>query len=270
MKSFNVISGLPRAGSTLLCNILNQNPDFYAGSTSPLPELIGNFVHNASVSQEIVSALAHDSDRTTLRLQGMISAMIDEWYADIGDKVIFDKSRGWSFSSLLLQHLFQNIKIIVCVRDLRSIFGSIEKQHRKNPMFDLGATPVQKTIMGRADMMMSPEGLIGTPVVGVEDVMARTPENVYVLQYESFTVDPATKIKEIYNFLSLDHFDHSYDDIKGTAEDTDALYLNKFPHEGIGKVEPTNKNEWKEYLTEDLGKLIHDRYPNYNQRFGYA
>ena len=271
MKSFNVISGLPRSGSTLLCNILNQNPDFYAGSTSPLPELVGAFVNTCSHSQEVISCLAHDSDKTTKRLQNMVSAIIDEWYGDLADdKIVFDKSRGWPFSSLLLQHLFKNVKMIICVRDLRSIFGSIEKQHRKNPIFDHALTPGQKTILGRADTMMSPDGLIGQPVIGVEDVMARTPENVYILKYEAFTVDPATSIKEIYNFLGIDHFIHNYEDVKSTAEDTDAIYLNKFPHEGSGKVMPTNKLEWKDYVTDDLAKLIQERYPSYNQRFGYA
>lgn len=269
MKSFNVISGLPRSGSTLLCNILNQNPGFYAGSTSPLPEIVGSFVKTISDSAEIKSALAHDSDKVTKNLQNMLAAMIYEWYGDT-DKVIFDKSRGWSFNSLLLQNLFQNIKMIVCVRDLRNVFGSIEKQHRKNPIFDSAAGPLLKTIENRANTMLAPDGMIGQCVVGVDDVLSRTPDNVYILQYEAFTVDPATKIKEIYNFLEIPHFEHDYKNIKGVAEDLDALYLNKFPHEGSGEVKATDREEWKEYLSEDLAKLINTRYPKYNQRFGYV
>ena len=40
MKNFNIITGMPRSGSTLLCNILSQNPAFHAGATSPLPEMV--------------------------------------------------------------------------------------------------------------------------------------------------------------------------------------------------------------------------------------
>lgn len=268
MKSFNVISGLPRSGSTLLCNILNQNPDFYAGSTSPLPELIGSFTKTASTCSEIVSALTNDTEQTTKKLQKMISSMIFEWYSD-KDKIVFDKSRGWSFNSLLLQNMFQNIKIIVTVRDLRSIFGSIEKQHRKNPIFDLAQNPNQKTIHNRADAMLSPEGVIGQCVIGIEDVLARTPQNVFIMQYEAFTLDPSTKMRELYQFLEIEYYDHTFEDIKGTAEDVDALYLNKFPHEGIGTIKPTNRNEWQQYVPNDLAQLIGQRYPSYNQRFGY-
>ncbi len=270
MKGFHVISGLPRSGSTLLCNILNQNPEFYAGSTSPLPEICSGFVNIISNSMEIKACLVNDSEATQKRLQGMIMGLIVEWYADKQDKVIFDKSRGWPFSSTLLRSVFENIKMIVTVRDLRSVFGSIEKQHQKTPIFDQAMNPIQKTITSRADSMMSPEGIIGQCVHGVEDVMMRKPDNVFVLQYESFTVDPATKIKELYNFLGLPHFEHTYDDIKNTSEDVDSLYLNKFPHQGVGKINPADKTEWEEYVPEELAKLIIERYPSYNQRFGYA
>ena len=35
-KTFYFISGLPRSGSTLLSSILNQNPRFYSGPSSPV------------------------------------------------------------------------------------------------------------------------------------------------------------------------------------------------------------------------------------------
>ena len=155
------------------------------------------------------------------------------------------------------------------VRDLRSVFGSIEKQHRKTSMFDLAGSPVEKTLFARADLFMQPEGMIGQCAIGCQDVMARARGNVYVLQYEAFSVDPGTKVKEIYNFLGLEHFDHNFDDIENVSHEPDALWLNKFPHTGDGEVKPTDKAEWKDYLTPDIGQAIFARYPNYNTLFGY-
>jgi sulfotransferase len=52
MKKLHLIAGLPRSGSTLLCNILNMNPNFYATPTSPLIDVIRNirstFSHNVT------------------------------------------------------------------------------------------------------------------------------------------------------------------------------------------------------------------------------
>ena len=40
MKRLYFVAGLPRSGSTLLCNILMQNPAIYASATSGIPEVL--------------------------------------------------------------------------------------------------------------------------------------------------------------------------------------------------------------------------------------
>ena len=40
-KTFYFMTGLPRSGSTLLSSILNQNPKFYSGPSSPVVSTIG-------------------------------------------------------------------------------------------------------------------------------------------------------------------------------------------------------------------------------------
>src|ERR1700730_13697403 len=47
-RKFHFISGLPRSGSTLLAAILNQNPRFRAGMTSPLADIMGVVMAEAS------------------------------------------------------------------------------------------------------------------------------------------------------------------------------------------------------------------------------
>jgi len=268
MRSFNVVTGMPRSGSTLLCNILNQNAEVYAGSTSPLPELLSTFVNIFSNSSEIQTYLIRDFDSTNSRLTSIVRAVVEEWYSG-EERSVFDKSRGWTFNALLLTELFPKAKIIAVVRDLRSIFGSVEKQHRKTPIFDTASNPIEKTVLARADKMLGPDGIIGQSAVGMEDVMARLSERVFVVQYEAFTLDPKAKLLELYDFLGCDQFQHNFDNVKNTAEDVDALYLNKFPHEGSGKVTKADRNEWKKYLTPELGGMIHQRYPQYNALFGY-
>ena len=268
MNKFNVITGVPRSGSTLLCNILNQNPEFYAGSTSPLPEILGVLVNKFSTNPEIQSSLIHDSEKTTDRLNKMLLSVIHSWYGE-DERIIFDKSRGWTFNALLIDTLFEDVKIIATVRDLRSVFGSVEKQHRKTPMFDMATNGLEKTILSRADMMLAPEGIIGQSAIGMEDAMARLRKRVFIVQYESFTLDPRGKMMELYRFLGQPYYEHDFENIKNTAEDIDGLHLNKFPHQGQGSVEPTSRDEWQEYLSPDLGNLIYQRYPKYNELFGY-
>lgn len=39
-KIIHLMAGLPRSGSTLMCNILNQNPRFHATSTSGILDIV--------------------------------------------------------------------------------------------------------------------------------------------------------------------------------------------------------------------------------------
>ena len=267
MKSFNVITGLPRSGSTLICNILNQNPEFYASSTSPVPQMCATLSHYWSNSPELNSMLIHNKEHTEVRMLNSLRALVHAWYAD--KETVFDKSRGWANNSLLLNQLFPDAQIIVMVRDLRSIFGSIEKQHQKLPVLDHAMVPIGKTLYTRADQMFSPDGMIGGPLFAIEDMIRRKPRNVTFVQYEAFAQTPKKVMEFIYSSLDMDSFEHDFDDVANVAEDVDELYLGKFEHKGCGKVEMVDPDEWRNFVSPDIGELIMRRYPFFNQTFGY-
>jgi len=265
----HVITGLPRSGSTLLCNILNQNPKFWATSTSILPQLINNLISQWSTSIEVKGELANDREATEKRLQRALRDFCDSWHYREDDRtVIFDKSRGWSHSLLHLRAVYPDSRVLVMVRDLRNVFASVEKQHQKTPLFDDARNPGDKTVFNRADKMFSPNGLIGNPITGVEDTIRRR-EDVFYIKYEQLSNFPKEVMKEIYQYLGESYFDHDFSNIKNTAMDPDAFYNFKFPHKGDGEVKPTNINEWKGYLSDDLALTIMKRFPFYNSRFGY-
>lgn len=266
MKAFHVICGLPRSGSTLLCNILNQNSKINASSTSPLPQTVATLSHIWSTSPEVKGSLAEDGDK---RLVRSAKALIEAWYKDRRG-IVFDKSRGWGHNALLLKQLYPDAAMIIMVRDPRSVFASIEKQHRVSPILDDAAGPLQKEIYTRADQMFSADGMIGAPVRGVMDVLHRNIDNAVVVQYETFVQNPQMVMEKIYTAIGEKLFEHDFEDVKSTATDLDALYLNKFPHDGSGKVEPSDPNEWKEYVPSEIAGLIMQAYPNYNKVFGYV
>lgn len=265
---FNVITGLPRAGSTLLCNIFNQNPKFHATSTSTLSNLLSTIIHNWSNSIEIKNLLEKEKEQTEKRIINSMRALINEWHKR-KEEVIFDKSREWNNNALLLKKLFPDIKIIVMIRDLRNVFASIEKQHKKNPLLDEAQNPNQKTIFNRADQMFSPEGIIGAPILGIEDLIRRQIKDVIYVNYESFSENPKEVMKKIYKHLEEDYFEHDFKNVEDTSNDPDGFYLHKYPHKGCGEVKPCNPDEWKEYVSPDLANIIMNKFGDYNRFFGY-
>jgi hypothetical protein len=252
-----------------LCNILNQNPRFWATSTSALSTIWLSISNSWSNAFEIKGDLANDRKGTEQRLIRSLRAFTNSWHQrDDGREVIFDKSRGWSHQVMAFRHVYPNSKILVMVRDLREIFASLEKQHRKNPLFDYAQKPEQKTMMGRAQFAFSNQGIVGGPLNGVYDIINRK-LSVNFVRYEKLVNHPKAMIRDIYEILEEDNFEHDFENIQNTATDPDAFYLHKFPHEGSGKIEPPPIDGWKEYLNTAVIMHIMQSHSHFNQVFGY-
>lgn len=270
MKAFHVVCGLPRAGSTLICNILNQNPRFFASSTSPLCQIVNQIVAMFSASPEVKSELAADKDGSFARIRSSLRGLIEGWYSGSKADVVFDKGRGWGHSAAILTELFPDAKLLVCVRDLRAVFGSVEKHHRAFPLLDDSPDQIARTVYARADQMFSPQGMIGAPINGIEDLLRRKCKAAHVIQFEKLVDKPKSTFAEIYEHLKERPFQHDFEKIDKTATDLDALYLHKFPHEGSGAVSAPPDDEWERYVPRDIQNLIMGKFQQYNRAFGYS
>jgi hypothetical protein len=164
--------------------------------------------------------------------------------------------------------------LFVCVRDLRSIFASVEKQHAKNPIIDEANNPAELTAYNRADRMFSPNGMLGQQIMGIEDLIRRNLRNqdgkpfVYPVQYETFAQSPQLVLDRIYSVTEEEPFEHDFENVENVATDVDGLYGNKFPHIGAGKVEPST-DDWKEHVPGDIAQLVMSKFQGYNRAFGY-
>lgn len=247
----NVIAGLPRSGSTLLCNVLNQNPRFYASSTSPVASAVNVLGQRWSNSPEIVSELALDREGTEAKVKQSMRGVVKGWYHSHRKKIIFDKNRGWGHLKLLLQLIYPNSKLVMTVRDLREVFASMEKQHRKTALFGTGPGQTMET---RLVETFSPKGMIGSQVAQIRDAMQRGLD-VHFFHYERFCKQPEIEMERLYAFLGEEIFNHDFENVVSTATDLDALYHNKFPHVGSGKVEIRSQS-WQEYMSVETGARI--------------
>ena len=57
-KKYYFMAGLPRAGSTLLSSLLNQNPNLYSGPSSPVLGAMYT-VHEHFLTNELYLSLIH-------------------------------------------------------------------------------------------------------------------------------------------------------------------------------------------------------------------
>ena len=260
--NFHVITGLPRSGSTLLCNILNQRSDSFASSTSALPAALSSISTLLSNSPEETSRLANiaGTEENHLRIG---RSLIETWH-DTDAINIFDKSRGWSSQSLMLRSVAPESGIIVTVRDPRNILASIERQNAKTGLYNTG-----KSLFEICSKHVSDEGLIGAPIKGIEDLIRRNIPNVCFVEYEKLCSNPSEILRNIELVCKLEPHVYDFNNVESLATDLDVLYRNKYLHQTSSKVE-TSYSDWKDTISDDIANGTIERWPFFSKTFNYV
>jgi len=121
-----LVNGMPRSGSTLLCNILAQNPKFHSTGTSALVEILYQN-HMFWKQNPVINA----SEKTET-LNTILKNIIHAYNSTTNRPVIFNKSRGWATQIELLENILEKpVKIISTIRKVSCILSSLEKLYRK-------------------------------------------------------------------------------------------------------------------------------------------
>jgi len=84
---------MPRSGSTLLCNILAQNPALHATATSGCMDVM--FGIRNSWDKLIEHRSNPDRAGNKRALLRVLRAVMDAYYAEAAKPVIVEKCRGW-------------------------------------------------------------------------------------------------------------------------------------------------------------------------------
>lgn len=89
--NLHFISGLPRAGSTLLAAILHQNPKCHAGMSSPLGFLYTSMLEAVSEKNEFAIFIPREKKPAFLR--SVFEIYYQEKFA--AGQIVFDTNRLW-------------------------------------------------------------------------------------------------------------------------------------------------------------------------------
>ena len=223
MRKVNFIGGLPRSGSTLLTNILLQNPKFQTTATSSLLEFLLQCRDNWN-KLEGHSTYPDGQDKWKV-----IRAILEN-YHNTDREVIFDKNRGWSTHIEFMEKISgRKAKIIACVRNLEDICTSFEKLFRKNradgEIHGEFSNPQMKNLDGRVGVWTSDEGVLGRPYVSLLDTINRgLGDRILFFPYEEWTADPNYWFTQLYNFIEEPYFQHNFENIEQIIRENDAGY----------------------------------------------
>lgn len=211
---YHFISGMPRAGSSLLSAILRQNPLFYASISGPVGRMITDMLTSMGPDNEAHSFI-HDAQR-----QRVLRSIFDAYYADQfegGIETVFDTNRRWTASAAALDELFPDSKIICCVCSPADACDSFERLWRRNalvPSVIYGGF-ANTTVQERVKAIMGSTGVVGFAYQALKDAWYGPHRNkLLIVEYDALAARPTSIMAQLHATLHLPPFEYDFKNIK--------------------------------------------------------
>ena len=271
MKKIFFNSSLPRSGSTLISNLIAQNPEFYATPTSGLSDLVLSAKNSYAHSQAILS---QDKEAMEKAFLGFCRAGMQGFFNNLTPKeFIVDKSRDWGIHYNLLNLLYPEPKIICMVRDVRAVYASMEKNFRKNPHKESHIQNAPQLIGTTLDKRINiwADGVpVGIALDRLKDVIQQgLDKKILFIRYEDLMANPENEMKRLYEYLEQPYYDkHDFDNITQHTHENDAIHGIYGDHQLRPKFERL-PDDFYEVLGYELCQSIKNTYAWFYKYFAY-
>lgn len=261
------VAGLPRSGSTLLCQLLGEHPQIHSeGHSSPLCSALLRLRHGISDDDFFLAQLDVDFERTYAHLRSAARAFVSHWYHDCDKPFVADKNRGWLRNFEYLLAIEPDARLIVCVRELGQVYGSIEAQHQRTILIDFPDHTASHDRYNRADVLFAKDGVIGNPLralEAVQDLPVAIQQRIHLVVFEHLMSDPLAAMADVYKFLGA--APHRFDPHKLAVRphESDSHYRHKYPHRQYASIEPPQQHAIPARIQGEIEKTYAWYYDNF-------
>lgn len=248
-KTFYFMAGLPRSGSTILSAILNQNPRFYSGPSSPVTGLMLTLETVLSSDELFLAYPKMDQARE------LISSVLHHYYSDVVKPVIFDKNRSWVNRLHYIPGYFGFQPKVLCpVRNIDEILTSFISMHRRNPYEINGKINFMDEMLvknnipltddNRCELLTSNAGILGQSYFGIRQaLMEGRQRQLHFIEYDDITNNPEETMRKVYEFLEEPYFEHDFSNLVNLHQENDAQVY------GVSDMHMVRKELKKESLS---------------------
>ena len=252
-KQLHFICGLPRAGSTLLANIMAQNPQIHTTPTSGCHDVLFGIKNNWN---KLIEHQASKELSDSSNLRNVLHAALHAYHGT-DRPIVIDKGRGWTSMLEMLEFITgEEAKVLVPVRDITHILASLEKVHRKSIATNQhqGSYEDGQTTQGRAQQHLRNTAVLGLAYDRLKDAMQRGYENrLGLIEFEDLTHNPAETMAKVYEFLGVEPFDHDFENVEQYTHEDDSVHGGLDLHTIRQKVKPV-RDDSVSILGPDLVK----------------
>lgn len=261
MKTIHYLSGLPRSGNTVLSALLNQNPQIYSSSISPVSQLMYKTEAECRLNESFIRS------PNLIGISNVLKNMLHNYYSDKKQDIIFDREKAWTTPNnlnRLLTFVNSSPKILFTVRNTLDILKSFILQSNKHPFLENamksdGYLPSNYLLKNDAicDYIMQSEVLMLKPLLGLyNSLKSENKKYVHFINYDDLINNPKETMIKIYSFLELDYFNHTFNKITTVEVNNEsAVNLPQTLHE----IHPVLKN-YSPPIEEVLSPYIINKY----------
>jgi hypothetical protein len=253
-----------RSGSTLLCNLLAQNPANHVTPTNDLAGLIGNVQGQWTGCDNFK---AQGIEKLTPRIRMLLRGMIHGFYAweFPAGKAVFDKSRDWINKIELMEDILeQRVTVVLCVRDIRDVVASLEKLFRENQISKPARNAQQQlggqTIKDRCTQYLAKDAMLGQTICAINDCFEKgLSDRLIVVPYHALVADPVGTVSRIHVDCGLPDFQCDPSVVEYKTVENDEVHGRPF-HAIRPEVDSEAIGRWKQYLPEEVANWLDSEY----------
>lgn len=266
-KQYNFLAGLPRSGNTVLSSILSQNPEIHSGPLSPVCGFMWDLHSQLGKMENVVR------QEDLAPSERIISGIIDSYYENTNELVVFDREKGWfnpDNLEMIRKYITPTPKVVVTVRPVLEVLASLLLIRGENG--SLREEMVSNNWWFRqhmsyednaCDYLMRPWGNLDSSLLGAYNLQKQPSDSYHLIEYDDLISKPEEVMKNLYNYLELDVYEHNYDKIiKPYKDHDDRLGLSENLHAVRPKLEKTSfaiEDVLSDYIIEKYSNLEHWR-----------
>lgn len=187
--------------------------------SSPVSMLLNSSLEQMGANSEFYTFFNDDLRKRICK------AIVSAYYEEQTDKkTIFDTSRTWTARLHQLADLYQDFKVICCVRNPAWIMDSFERIYRKNP-FDYSrmfSPQNRQTVYTRCEALASVAGSLGSAWTALKEAYyGEFSERMLLVDYDLLTQYPEKTIGLLYEFMGEPAFPHNFNHVEYRATEFD-------------------------------------------------
>ena len=235
-KKYFYLAGIPRTGSTVLGEILNQNENIHVSPASPLSEIVSEILSKWRNNAVTIRAYKHPE-----QLPNVWRGVRDGIYRHRSEDYIIDKSWAWHMTEAINSArdiLGEEMKVICTVDKITDCLASFIVLMRNNPDYnsfvdvELLNKNIKLTDENRCLLMMNPN--IPTSLGWCHANLKKTyygknRKNIILIERKDLVNKPGEILDQLYEFLNCRNIStwgnnetHYFEDIKKEIVEDDA------------------------------------------------